>query len=108
MEESKTLIPVYIAPNEALFSLAQSLLDNAEVEYYTKGTNLHLAYGGPRIIETMAENVDRAKEILKDFIEGTPAIPDDKQKDEFSFAASIGGISVIILLIILCVVFVRC
>ena len=46
--DKKTLIKVYTAPNDALFSLAQSLLDNAEIEYYTKGTNLRLAYGGQR------------------------------------------------------------
>ena len=114
-ESNNSFVHIYTAPNDALFSVAKSLLDNAEVEYYTKGTNLHLAYGGPRIIETTQENADEAREILKDFIKGSAELPKTEfekmiyeRNKESSYTLAVFIILAVIFLIILAVLFVKC
>ena len=114
-EDTKSFVHIYTAPNDALFALAKSLLDNAEIEYYTKGTNLSFAYGGPLIIETSSENADAAREILKDMITGNPEVPEtdynkmiSEQNNQSRFTLAIWIILFIIFLILLAVIFVRC
>src|SRR5436853_6173726 len=116
MEENhKSFVHIYTAPNDALFSVAKSLLDNAEVEYYAKGANLSLAYGGPLIIETSRENAAEAKEIIKDLIAGNPEMPETEfekmiyeRNNESSYTLAIWIILFVVFLIILAVVFVKC
>ena len=93
-------IQVFTTKKEEDFLVAKSLLDDSGIQYNTRDEKLQDLWIGENLsIEVTRENADKAREILKDFIIGTPAVPNDKQKDEFNFAASIGGISLVILLI---------
>jgi len=114
-EDNKSFVHIYTAPNDALFSLAKSLLDNAEIKYYTKGFYLKTAYGGPLIIETSPEDAETAREILRDLINGEPEIQQTEyekmiyeQNSESRFTLTIWIILFIIFLILLAVIFVRC
>ncbi|MCI0450230.1 MAG: DUF2007 domain-containing protein [Chlorobi bacterium] len=111
---NEILVRVYTAPNKALFLIAKSMLDNAGVEYYTKGENLDLAYGGELVIEVTQDKLNEASEVLKDFIKGEMKSENPEQKiielrkAEFNYALVIGMICLTIILIFLAVLFVKC
>jgi hypothetical protein len=117
MEENNNfLISVYTTNTRETFLVAKSLLDNAGIEYSTKNENLNYSdsFAAPFVLEVTQNNIDEAKELLKDFINGNPEAPaneEDKivfeQKSEASHAIAIGAILLVILLIILAVVFVK-
>ncbi len=112
MQENNLFIPVFKTKNRALFITAKSLLDNAGIKYSERGEN---PYGGPMIIEVLHENEEEASEILKDFINGSPEVPETEyekklyeQKNEFNYAMLVSSILVLIVLILIAVIFVRC
>ena len=91
------------------------MLDDAGIEYFTKGENLDLAYGGEYVIEVKQDNLDEATEALRNFISGNREVSEnpeqktfDEQKSEFNYALTIGILCFVIILILLAVFFVKC
>ena len=115
MDDNNNLfVPVYSAKDEEEFIIAKTMLDNSGIEYNTRDEKLHQLWVGEKLrIDVRKENAASAREVLKDFIEGT-AIPIDEnekeifeKKNEFNFFVSIIIVSIVILLILLAVLFVK-
>lgn len=70
MTQSK-LITVFASQNNVLIAMAKSLLEDAGIEYFVKGEDLHslLNYGdviGPTEIQVANEDAEDAKKILEE------------------------------------------
>jgi len=68
-EDSENLVTVYQTSNHAIIAVVKSILDEAGIEYYSKGDNMQnivAIYAFPVEFQVMPENVEFARELLKD------------------------------------------
>ncbi len=104
------LVRVFNIKKREIFIIAKSLLDDANIKYTTRNSSLY-NYGSTKEREILVNpaDEDEAKAVLKSLIEDTKG---EKvltpQEDEFNFAATIGVISLVIVVIFLAVFFVKC
>jgi hypothetical protein len=109
-EDEIKLVRVFAAKSRGVFEVAKSLLDDADIKYTTRNDFYYRfwATGDKEILVNPADE-EEAKAVLKSLIEdasGEKII--DPRKDEFNFAATIGVIIIVIVVIFLAVYFVRC
>ena len=80
-EDHENLVDVYATGNEAVVAVVKSILDEAGIRYMAKGEGVQDLFGvgvlgtgfnpitGPVIFRVMPEDVDYARELLKDVTE---------------------------------------
>lgn len=80
-EDHENLVDVYATGNEAVVAVVKSILDEAGIRYMAKGEGVQDLFGvgvlgtgfnpitGPVIFRVMPEDVEYARELLKDVTE---------------------------------------
>lgn len=80
-EDHERLVDIYATGNEAVVAVVKSILDEAEIRYMAEGEGVQDLFGvgvigtgfnpitGPVIFKVMPEDVEYARELLKDVTE---------------------------------------
>ena len=76
--DHENLVPVFESGNEAIIAVVKSILDEAKIQYLLEGEGVQDLFGvgvigtgfnpitGPAVFKVLPEDVDYARELLKD------------------------------------------
>lgn len=81
-ENTEELVTVFSTDHPGIIAIVKSILDEASIQYLVKGDGLQILFAlGTVVFQVMPDNVDMARELLKDVRESDPLTGDSFSGD---------------------------